>query len=56
MANLYYDPDRKIITAKPLAGSNARPIKKEEVPALIRDGAEVDQTARDLNRTLKFAG
>ncbi|WP_104655075.1 hypothetical protein [Ralstonia insidiosa] len=56
MANeLYFDPDRNLITASPQPGSHPRVIQKSELPELIRGGAEVDESARKLNELLKTA-
>lgn len=49
---IYYDPDLKLITADPKPGSNARVITKAEVPSLVRAGAEVDKSARDISKRL----
>jgi len=50
---LYFDPQRNTVTA--LYSSTAHEITKAEVPALVAKGAEVDQSARDLNQALKDA-
>lgn len=52
--SLYFDPAKNVITAQ--WSAQAHEITKDEVPALIRKGARVDQSARDLNKLLKQAG
>ncbi|VVE10329.1 hypothetical protein [Pandoraea commovens] len=49
---IYFDPALNLITADPKPGSNARVITKAEVPDLVRAGAEVDKSARDVSKRL----
>lgn len=48
---LYFDPARNRITGT--YATTYREITKDEVPALVRAGAEVDKSAREVNATLK---
>ncbi|MEX3972244.1 hypothetical protein [Paraburkholderia caribensis] len=50
---LYFNPVRNVITAT--FTPDCREITKAEVAALVAQGAEVDQSARDLNVMLKGA-
>jgi hypothetical protein len=51
---LYFDPTKNRITA--VYTPQSHEITKSEVPALVRKGAEVDQSARDLNDLMRRAG
>lgn len=51
---LYFDPIKNRITA--VYTPQCTEITKDQVPALVRKGAEVDQSARDLNDLMRRAG
>lgn len=51
IGKLYFSPSRNLISA--LSSPDSREIVKADVAALVAKGAEVDQSARDLNVKLK---
>lgn len=53
-AKLFFDPRRNVITAQ--YNDQAHEITKADVPELVRKGAEVDTSARDLNAQWKQEG
>lgn len=53
-AKLFFDPRRNVITAQ--YSAQAHEITKADVPELVRKGAEVDQSAREMNAALKQQG